>query len=137
MLSFEFYKTDFSGEVLNEKDWGRYSADATAFIEDLCNLTIPEGLEIPPVEPIKRDISICICELAELIQKQDEELKRSTIVSESTDGYSVHYAEYSPARRSNARYEVVSSKLAKYGLLYPSGRRKTLSEFIGDSHAMR
>lgn len=127
MLSYNFYSTVYKGnKIKSEEEWDRLYKDAEIYVSDVCNMEIPEDLADHPAEKVYRDLCECLCKLAELLQSQEEELKRSSIVSESTDGYSVHYTEYSKSKINSARYEIVSGYLSRHGLLYPSGKVKTL-----------
>lgn len=119
-VAFEYYIGNYGGETIpTEKAFKRASAKAALYIEYFSCRAIDEGdLEKFP------SLAACICQMAELLYKVDNNNESKELKSESTDGYSVTYVtegadgEIANNVLERKLYAIAKIYLANTGLLY-------------------
>lgn len=93
----EFYLNDYgrkANEVIPTERFKYYAQKASAEIDRYTFRRIKECTE---------QISMCCCELAELLYSNEAEQGNPLISSESVGGYSVSYADLESARKAAAK----------------------------------
>lgn len=118
--TYEYYIESYGGETIPVNAFPRMIAKASQYIDNFTFGRITEGdMEMFP------SISVCACEMAEMIYKaQSNGVPGREVKSENTDGYSVTYVtervdgetEESAMRRK--LYSLAEVYLMNTGLLY-------------------
>ncbi len=112
--TYEYYTTEYFGDILTEKEFPKYAKRASAEIDHvtfgrLSNM--PES-EIPDV------VRDAMCDVAEKLHEY-EVSEGSKIASENNDGYSVSYRD--TGNVDIQKHEILTSirtYLARTGLMY-------------------
>lgn len=119
-VTFEYYIDNYGGETIpTEKAFKRASSKAALYIEYFSSRAINEGdFEKFP------SLAACICQMAELLYKVDNNNGIRELKSESTDGYSVTYVTESVDGEivnnilERKLYAIAKVYLTNTGLLY-------------------
>lgn len=106
---FVYYKTEYLGVSIEEKDFPRLALRASEYLDQLTHGAIPH----PPPECVRR----ACCAIAEFDQGEEA---GGIKASESVGGYSVNYAVSSVnvASADVRRYNLARGYLLNSGLLY-------------------
>lgn len=117
--TYDFYKNSYGGNAIPEQSFSRVIDKAGRHIDYFTFGRITEGdMETYP------SISICACEMAELIYRTGENGPEREKKSENIDGYSVSYVtesvdgESAADRLKRNLYSIVEMYLLNTGLLY-------------------
>lgn len=122
---YEFYKTEYLGNVITEADFPRLSQRASEKIDELTFDRLAEGL--PTNEREASKIKKAVCSLAEKmadIETANETFRTNgglAVSSVSSGSESISYktdATLSEVEKEKAYYEIVKRYLVGTGLLY-------------------
>lgn len=121
MVDFMYYSTVFLGQELTEENFPYFSRQAERYLQ-----FVTAGRYKDVCEDQQEVVKDCICELAELEQKQknlESKIENGQVISsESVGSYSASYVTPKSAEENediqNQRYSVVKKYLAFTGLLY-------------------
>lgn len=115
MTNYTFYTDKYlSGReaVLSAASFAFWERKACNIVRNLTFGNIDETAEIPEA------VQMCVCEVAELLQKQEQQAKTADVASEKVGDYSVSYRAQTDKEKKNEIYNVVSEWLENTGLLY-------------------
>ena len=103
--TYDYYKEEYGGEKLSEKEFNRYARRASWYLDALCGGKIPK--EVPEAV-----IDAC-CAISEIYSATDTQ---ASVISENTDGYVITYREESHVEKlaCKAAYDYLFST----GLLF-------------------
>lgn len=115
MTDYTFYKDKYlSGKeaVLDAASFLFWERKACNIVRNLTFGNIDETAEITET------VQMCVCEVAELLQKQEQQAKTAGVASEKVGDYSVSYRAQSDKEKKNEVFNVVSEWLEDTGLMY-------------------
>ncbi len=115
MTNYTFYTEKYlSGReaVLSAASFSFWERKACNIVRNLTCGNIDENQEIPEV------VQMCVCEVAELLQTQEQQVKTAAVASEKVGDYSVSYRAKTDKEKKTEVYNVVSEWLEDTGLMY-------------------
>lgn len=112
MTEFEFYQSQFYGNLIPQEQWNKYSHRAKTKVDFL---TFGRTIKMDPLTP---EVNSCICAIAEYLFN-DDMINNGSISSESTDGHSVTYVQKTNVQKESDLKLIAMEYLANTGLMYP------------------
>ena len=112
MTEFEFYESQFYGNLIPQEQWNKYSHRAKTKVDFL---TFGRTIKMDPLTP---EVNSCICAIAEYLFN-DDMINNGSISSESTDGHSVTYVQKTNVQKESDLKLIAMEYLANTGLMYP------------------
>ena len=112
MTEFEFYQSQFYGDLIPQEQWNKYSHRAKTKVDFL---TFGRTIKMDPLTP---EVNSCICAIAEYLFN-DAMINNESILSESTDGHSVTYVQKTNVQKESDLKSIAIEYLANTGLMYP------------------
>lgn len=112
MTEFEFYQSQFYGDLIPQEQWNKYSHRAKTKVDFL---TFGRTIKMDPLTP---EVNSCICAIAEYLFN-DDMINNGMISSESTDGHSVTYVQKTNVQKESDLKSIAIEYLANTGLMYP------------------
>lgn len=112
MTEFEYYKSQYYGDLIPQEKWHKYSYRAKAKV-DL--LTFGRTAKMDHLTP---EVNSCVCAIAEYLFN-DDMINNGMISSESTDGHSVTYVQKTNIQKESDIKLIAIEYLANTGLMYP------------------
>ena len=114
MTSYEFYKSEFFGNLISDEEWQKFSNLAFKQVD------FYTFGRVSKVETTPKEVDFCVCEVAEYLY-QGRNVSNG-ITSESTDGHSVTYEKKTQSQIDEDIWYIILKNLANTGLLYPGTR---------------
>lgn len=112
MTEFEFYQSQFYGDLIPQEQWNKYSHRAKTKVDFL---TFGRTIKM---DPLTSEVNSCICAIAEYLFN-DDMINNGSISSESTDGHSVTYVQKTNVQKESDLKSIAIEYLANTGLMYP------------------
>ena len=115
MTTYEFYTEkylDGKEAVLDAASFSRWERKASNMVRNMTFGNIDETGDIP------EQVQMCVCEVAEVLVKQEKRAEHDGVTSEKVGDYSVTYAAQTKSDRQNEISSVVREWLQDTGLLY-------------------
>ena len=116
MTDYEFYSKNFlagRGAVIDSASFPFWERKASNEVRKYTFGNINE------TKPIPEDVKLCVCEVAEILFKNEKEGRTDGVLSEKVGEYSVTYANKDSAEALNSKIaQTIRTWLLPTGLMY-------------------